>query len=157
MSTGAIGGTESVFEVVEKGVVYQVGTFNGNPLAMAAARASLFEVLTPSAYEHLDTIEGRLLAGCRAVLDRYSLQGYTVGIGAKGCVVFAPERIVDYESFKAHQDGELADLAWLYNMNRRVYMTPGREEEWTLSVAHTPEDCDAFVAAFEEMADDLTR
>jgi glutamate-1-semialdehyde 2,1-aminomutase len=35
-------------------------------------------------------------------------------------------------------------------------MTPGREEEWTLSVAHTTEDCDAFVAAFDEMASDLT-
>ena len=157
LATGAIGGTEEAFEVVEKGTVYQVGTFNGNPLAMAAARASLLEVLTPSAYDHLESIEARLLEGCGGVLERYGLPGYTVGIGAKGCVVFAPEEIVDYETFKAHQDGELADLAWLYNMNRGVYMTPGREEEWTLSVAHTPEDCDAFIAAFDEMAADLTR
>ena len=42
-------------------------------------------------------------------------------------------------------------------MNRGVYMTPGREEEWTLSVVHTPEDCDAFIAAFDAMAADLTR
>jgi glutamate-1-semialdehyde 2,1-aminomutase len=90
------------------------------------------------------------------VIDRYGLPGYAVGIGAKGCVTFSPEPIVDYESFKAHQDEALAELAWLYNMNRRVYMTPGREEEWTLTVAHTPEDCDVFVAAFEEMAADLT-
>jgi glutamate-1-semialdehyde 2,1-aminomutase len=41
-------------------------------------------------------------------------------------------------------------------MNRRVYMTPGREEEWTLSVAHSEEDCDTFVAAFDELAADLT-
>ena len=41
-------------------------------------------------------------------------------------------------------------------MNRGIYMTPGREEEWTLTVAHSPEDCDRFVAAFEEMASDLT-
>ena len=157
LPSGAIGGTEAAFEVVEKGTVYQVGTFNGNPLAMAAARASLLEVLTPSAYEHLDATEARLLAGCGEVLERYGLPGYTVGIGAKGCVVFAPEPVVDYETFKEHQDGELADLAWLYNMNRGVYMTPGREEEWTLSVAHTPEDCDVFIAAFDEMAADLTR
>jgi glutamate-1-semialdehyde 2,1-aminomutase len=157
LPSGAIGGTEEAFEVVEKGTVYQVGTFNGNPLAMAAARASLLEVLTPAAYEHLEAIEARLLEGCSGVLERYGLPGYTVGIGAKGCVVFAPEQIVDYETFKAHQDGELADLAWLYNMNRGVYMTPGREEEWTLSVAHTPEDCDTFIAAFDAMAADLTR
>ena len=47
---GAIGGTDEAFEVVESGKVYQVGTYNGNPLSMAAARASLEEVLTPDAY-----------------------------------------------------------------------------------------------------------
>ena len=156
LSAGAIGGTEEAFDVVEKGAVYQVGTFNGNPLAMAAARASLTEVLTPDAYEHLDALEERLLRGCQDVIDRHGLPGYPVGVGAKGCVTFSPEPIVDYESFKAHQDVALADLAWLYNMNRRIYMTPGREEEWTLTVAHTAEDCDAFVASFEEMAADLT-
>jgi glutamate-1-semialdehyde 2,1-aminomutase len=41
-------------------------------------------------------------------------------------------------------------------MNRGVFITPGREEEWTLSVVHSDEDCDAVVAAFEEMASDLT-
>jgi glutamate-1-semialdehyde 2,1-aminomutase len=156
LPTGAIGGTEDVFQVVETGAVYQVGTFNGNPLAMAAARASLQDVLTPEAYESIDALEERLLRGCQDVIDRHGLPGYSVGLGAKGCVTFSPERIVDYETFKAHQDAELADLSWLYNMNRGVYMTPGREEEWTLSVAHSPEDCDAFVAAFEEMATDLT-
>ena len=156
LSAGAIGGTDEAFEVVESGKVYQVGTFNGNPLAMAAARASLTEVLTPDAYEHLDSLEERLLGGCEEVIERHGLPGYAVGIGAKGCVTFSPEPIVDYESFKAHQDVALADLAWLYNMNRRVYMTPGREEEWTLTVAHTAEDCDVFVASFEEMAADLT-
>jgi len=156
LPSGAIGGSKEVFDVVERGTVYQVGTFNGNPLTMAAARASLLEVLTPEAYEHLDAMEERLLTGCQDVIDRYGLPGYSVGVGAKGCVTFSPERIVDYETFKAHQDGEVSELAWLYNMNRRVFMTPGREEEWTLSVLHSPEDCDTFVAAFEEMAADLT-
>jgi glutamate-1-semialdehyde 2,1-aminomutase len=156
LSAGAIGGTEEAFEVVERGDVYQVGTFNGNPLAMAAARASLEQVLTPEAYEHIERLEERLLRGCQDVVDRYGLPGYSVGIGAKGCVTFSPERIVDYETFKENQDEELSELSWLYNMNRGVYMTPGREEEWTLSVAHSPEDCDAFVAAFDEMASDLT-
>ena len=47
LPSGAIGGTEEAMSVVEDGSVYQVGTFNGNPLTMAAARASLFDVLTP--------------------------------------------------------------------------------------------------------------
>src|SRR5581483_2656582 len=102
LPSGAIGATEEVMSVVEDGSVYQVGTYNGNPLTMAAARASLSEVLTPQAYEHLHALNDRIVKGCQAVVERYNLPGYAVGIGAKGCVMFAPERIVDYETFKAH-------------------------------------------------------
>ncbi|MFN0282807.1 MAG: aspartate aminotransferase family protein [Kineosporiaceae bacterium] len=156
LPVGAIGGSEEVFEVVEDGSVFQVGTYNGNPLGVAAARASLFDVLTPEAYAHLDTLNDHIVTRCQAVVDAYNLPGYAVGVASKGCVTFAPVKVVDYETFKEHQDGELADLAWLYNLNRGVFMTPGREEEWTLSVRHTLADCDRFVAAFEELASDLT-
>ena len=90
--------------VVEDGTVYQVGTYNGNPLGMAAARANLLEVLTPDAYAHLDAPQrphrGRLPGRDRA----HNLPGYAVGVGSKGCVTFSPAKIVDYESFKANQD-----------------------------------------------------
>jgi glutamate-1-semialdehyde 2,1-aminomutase len=156
LPSGAIGGTEEVMSVVEDGTVYQVGTFNGNPLTMAAAKASLREVLTPDAYVHLDRINERLLAGCQDVIDRHGLPGYSVGVGSKGCVTFADDTITDFATFKQHQDAELAELAWLYNLNRGIFMTPGREEEWTLSIAHTDEAADAYVAVFEELARDLT-
>src|SRR6478752_466326 len=51
ISTAAIGGSEDVMSLITDGRYEQVGTFNGNPLAMAAARAMLTEVLTPSAYD----------------------------------------------------------------------------------------------------------
>jgi glutamate-1-semialdehyde 2,1-aminomutase len=155
LPTGAIGMSEEVARVVEDGTVYQVGTYNGNPLGMAAARASLTEVLTPEAYAHLDHLNDRIVQGCQAVVDEFELPGYAVGIGSKGCVTFAPVKVIDYETFKEHQDAELADLAWLYNANRGIFMTPGREEEWTLSVTHTDASVDAFVDVFREMAADL--
>ncbi len=64
LPTGAIGGTEEVMACVEDGSVYQVGTYNGNPLGMAAARANLVEVMTPEAYEHLAMLNDRILSGC---------------------------------------------------------------------------------------------
>src|SRR3954463_7992929 len=154
--TGAIGGSEEVMRVVEDGTVYQVGTYNGNPLGMAAARASLLEVLTPEAYEHLDHLNDRIVAGCQAVVDEFRLPAYTVGLGAKGCVTFSTERVVDYPTFKRAQDVELTELAWLYNMNRGIFMTPGREEEWTLSVTHDDAAVDRYVDVFRELAGDLT-
>ena len=156
LPSGAIGATERVMSVVEDGSVYQVGTYNGNPLTMAAARASLEQVLTADAYGHLDSLNERLLAGCEAVIERHRLPGYAVGVGSKGCVTFSPTRLTDYETFKANQDVAVTDLAWLWNMNRGIYMTPGREEEWTLSVTHTEEAVDAYMHAFEQMAAALT-
>ncbi len=155
--TGAIGATEEVMEVVEDGSVYQVGTYNGNPLGMAATRANLLEVLTPDAYTHLDGLNERILAGCEAVIEKHNLPGYSVGAGSKGCVTFSPVEIVDYETFKANQDADMAELAWLFNMNRGIFMTPGREEEWTLSVTHDDASVDAYVQVFEAMADELMR
>ena len=152
---GAIGGSEAVMACVEDGSVYQVGTYNGNPLGMAAARANLLEVMTPAAYEHLDHLNDRILEGCTGVIEEFNLPGYAVGIGSKGCVTFSTEKVVDYAVFKANQDKILCDLAWLYNMNRGIYMTPGREEEWTLSVTHTDEAIDSYVSCFREMAADL--
>ena len=156
LPSGAIGGSEEVMSVVEDGSVFQVGTYNGNPLGMAAARANLLEVMTPDAYEHLAHLNGRILGGCEGVIEKHNLPGYAVGVGSKGCVTFSPQKIVDYETFKGNQDADLAELAWLFNMNRGIFMTPGREEEWTLSVTHTDESVDRYVAVFEEMAAELT-
>src|SRR5215211_6234457 len=111
LPTGAIGMSEEVATVVTDGSVYQVGTYNGNPLGMAATRASLTEVMTPEAYAHLDRLNDRILAGCDDVIRKHKLPGYSVGISSKGCVTFSPSKITDYESFKSNQDEELSDLA----------------------------------------------
>jgi glutamate-1-semialdehyde 2,1-aminomutase len=149
LPSGAIGGTEEIMSVVESGKVYQVGTYNGNPLAMAAARTSLEQVMTPAGYKHLNYLNDRLIKEMDAVADKYGFPGYTVGISSKGCFNFASGKITDYESFIKYQDVALCYLAWLYNLNRGVIIAPGREEEWTLSVQHTDEDIDRYVNAFE--------
>ncbi len=149
---GAIGGSEDVMSVVESGAVFQVGTYNGNPLATAAARASLQQVLTPDAYTRLEEVNRRLTNACDEVIKKYALPAYTVGLGAKGCVTFSPRPITDFRSFHAHRDTELSQLFWLYTFNRGIYTTPNRDQEWTLSVAHDEEAVDSYAAVFEEMA-----
>ncbi len=155
LPSGAIGATEEVMEVVKNGTVFQVGTYNGNPLSMAAARASLEEVMTPDAYMHLNYLNDRLISEMDGIADKYGFPGYTVGISSKGCFNFATGKITDYESFIKYQDVELCHLAWLYNFNRGVIIAPGREEEWTLSVQHTDEDIDRYVGAFEDMVKEV--
>ena len=153
---GAIGGTEEIMAKVNDGTVFQVGTYSGNPLSMAAARASWEQVMTDDAYKHLNDLNDRIIAGCDAVCAKYDFPAYTVGISSKGCVNFASSKITDYESFIKYQDHALVDLAWLYNFNRGIIIAPGREEEWTLSITHTDEDIDAYVAAFEDLVRDVS-
>ncbi len=153
---GAIGMTEELGALITSGAVRQVGTFNGNPLVMAAAQATLLEVLTDEAYAALEAMNERLLAGLDDVIDRYGLPCHTIGLGAKGCVVMATEPIREYRDYLTKVDGDLSTLAWLYHMNHGIFMTPGQDEEWTLSVMHTDEDLRAYVSVFERFAKDVT-
>jgi glutamate-1-semialdehyde 2,1-aminomutase len=157
LPASAIGMSEDIAEVVASGKVFQVGTYNGNPLCMAAARASLEEVMTPDAYAHLDAINDQLIEKCDAICEKYGFPGHTVGISSKGCVNFATGRITDYESFIEHQDVELCLLAWIYNINRGIIMAAGREEEWTLSISHDDDDVERWVVALEDIIRDVTR
>ena len=153
---GAIGMTEELGALIASGAVRQVGTFNGNPLVMAAAQATLLEVLTDDAYAALEAMNERLLAGLDDVIARYGLPCHTVGLAAKGCVVFAREPLFEYRDYATRVDEELSTLAWLYHMNHGIFMTPGVDEQWTLSVAHDDADVQRYVDAFEAFARDVT-
>jgi glutamate-1-semialdehyde 2,1-aminomutase len=140
LPAGAIGMTADVADFVATGRVHQVGTFNGNPLSMAAARASLEEVLTPLAYARLETLGERIRAGCEAVIDEHGLPARAVALGAKGCVC---------------HDAELGELIWAWFVNRGVFVTPG-EQEWSLTVAHDDAAVDRYVEVFAELATALS-
>ena len=153
---GAIGMTDDMAELVESGKVHQYGTFNGNPLVMAASEAALTEVLTEDAYPKLEETNERLMAACQDIIDRYGLPAYTEGMGAKGCVIFSAEPLREYRDYLSKVNDGLATLAWLYHMNHAIFMTPGVEEEWTLSIAHSEEDVQRYLNAFETFAKDVT-
>ncbi|MFV2000410.1 MAG: aspartate aminotransferase family protein, partial [Acidimicrobiia bacterium] len=95
---GAILGSEELMAQIVDGTVAQFGTFNGNPLTMAAAEATLTQVLDAAAYQRLDRAGARMLGGCQAVCDTYGLPAHAVGVSSKGCVMFAPDPIIDFRS-----------------------------------------------------------
>jgi glutamate-1-semialdehyde 2,1-aminomutase len=151
-----MGMTEPLGDLITTGRVRQVGTFNGNPLSMAAAQAALTEVLTPGAYARFEELDSRLRAGLDDVIDRHGLPCHTVGLGSKGCVVFASEPLYEYRDYATKVDEELSTLSWLYHMNHGIFMTPGVDEQWTLSVAHGDAELQRYVDAFEAFARDVT-
>jgi glutamate-1-semialdehyde 2,1-aminomutase len=153
---GAIGMSDELAGLVASGKVRQQGTFNGNPLTMAAAQATLCDVLTAEAYAQLHAANRTLMDGCDRVIAEYGLPAHTVGLGSKGCVVMSPEPIREYRDYLTKIHHDLTNLAWLYHMNSGIFMTPGEDEEWTLSVLHTDADLHQYVNVFEQFAREVT-
>jgi glutamate-1-semialdehyde 2,1-aminomutase len=143
LPAGAVGMTAELAALVEDERVRLLGTYNGNPLSMAAAGASLRDVLTPGAYEQLDRVGDRMVAGCERVIGANELEGRCVGLGSKGCVRWGG-------------DPELAQLTWMWLVNRGVLTTAGREQEWNVTVAHDDESVDRYLDAFAGLLAELT-
>jgi glutamate-1-semialdehyde 2,1-aminomutase len=140
--------------LIADGTYDQVGTFNGNPLTMAATRAALTEALTPEGYRHLDMLRERQVAGCEAVLAKYELPGFVRAFGGKGAVIFT-ESLSNYRDFLDYDD-QWGNAHWLYQHNNHVFLPPwGKCEQWTMSVLHTTDDVDRFVANLDTFAQAL--
>ena len=149
----AFGGEAAVMDIIANGAA-QMGTFNGNPLVSAAGLACLTEVLTLDAYDELAALGARLASGCQEAIDRAGIPAHTVDLGAKGCVSFRKERSRNYRDFLETKP-QLFGAAFPWALNRGLFMTPGDEEQWTLSVQHTEADVDRYVEVFSEFCDAL--
>jgi glutamate-1-semialdehyde 2,1-aminomutase len=123
---------------------------------MAAAQATLLDVLTDEAYAQLHAANRELMAGCERVIAKYGLPAHTVGMGSKGCVVMSSEPVREYRDYLTVIHHDLTNLAWLYHMNNGIFMTPGEDEEWTLSVMHERAHLERYVDVFEMFARDVT-
>jgi glutamate-1-semialdehyde 2,1-aminomutase len=134
--------------------VAHLGTFNGNPLSMAAGVVTLTQILTRDAYPRLHAMADRLTAGCQEVIGDYGLPGYAINIGPKGCVMFTPERVTNYRDFIG-LDGELWQASFFYLANRGILLPPGPDDQWTLSVQHTDEEIERHVAVFRDFAQEI--
>jgi glutamate-1-semialdehyde 2,1-aminomutase len=151
---GAVGGRADIMALIDEGRVSQMGTFNGNPLTMAAARVTLLDILTPSAYAQLDAMAEVLQGGVDTVIAEHELPFHVITMAARGSMTYRAERVRNYRDYLTI-DKAPAYLAWLYQCNRGVLMAPGAEENWTISVQHSENDVMRYVENFAAMAREL--
>ena len=153
---GAIGATRELYQPIIDGTYDMAGTFNGNPLTMAASQATLLEVLVPDAYEGFNRIDKAMKDGLTSVIEKTGLPAYVSGVGAKGSVIYSTKPVREYRD-AVGIDERISYLAWLFQQNRGVFKSPWtKQETWTLSVWHTEDDAARYVANFEEFATAVT-
>jgi glutamate-1-semialdehyde 2,1-aminomutase len=142
-------------EITNRRVVH-LGTYNGNPLCMAAARAVLAKVCTPDTTAEVIARNHRLVEACRSVITQHGLPANVVEFGAKGCVTWSPEPIRNYRDYKA-TDFDLAFAQWMHGINRGILLPPGLDEQWLISVLHDDEAAMTYAGVFADFVEELVR
>jgi glutamate-1-semialdehyde 2,1-aminomutase len=151
LPVGAYGGRRDLMErVAPAGPVYQAGTLSGNPLAVAAGRATLAVLAADggAAYRRLEAAGARLQAGiegacaARGIPCRVERQGSMLGL------FFAAGPVRNIEDVDASDRAFFARV--FHNLvSEGVHLPPSPYETLFVSLAHGDEEIDATVEAFK--------
>jgi glutamate-1-semialdehyde 2,1-aminomutase len=130
------------------------GTLAGNALSLAAARACLGEVLTATAFERMDALRERFVAGVEAALERHSVPWSVVSLGARAEYRFAASPPRTGAESAAAADRDVEEYLHLYLLNRGVLITPFHNMALmcpATTEAQVDRHTEAFTAAVEEL------
>jgi len=160
--TGAYGMTDAVAERVLGRTIWEAadvggvgGTLAGNALSLAAARATLAEVLTEAAFERMIGLGERFAAGCDEVIAEFDLPWTATRLGCRVEYMFSPTPPRNGGEAAAAFDTPLDALLHLYMLNRGVLMTPFHMMA-LMSPATSESDVDAHTVALRQFASELT-
>jgi glutamate-1-semialdehyde 2,1-aminomutase len=138
----AFGASKSVMDLISQHKVFHGGTYNTNPVSMAAGLATFREVLTRDNYAHVDKLGKKLAEGYRKTIAKVGLQAYIAQAGANGALMLYPKEIRNYRDWTTI-DIDLWRHYWFAMVNRGVMPQPyWWDEQWTISVQHTEADID---------------
>jgi glutamate-1-semialdehyde 2,1-aminomutase len=150
LTLAAFGGKKEYMDFVTNGKMAHFGTFNGNPLAMAGVRA-VDKICTAQSLASAEAFNHQALTRISEIIDQYELPAHTVGFGVKGCITWATSPVRNYRDYKATDFG-IAELSWLWSLNRGIITPPGLDEQWLISLAHGQKEIDVLVEDFRSLA-----
>ena len=135
LPAAAFGGRAEVMaRLAPQGPVYQAGTLSGNPLAVAAGRATL-EHCTDEVYAHLDATSATVARLASEALTAQGVEHRVNNAGNLFSVFFCDHAVVDFAT--ASQQNVLRYKAYFHEMLARgVYLPPSAYESWFVSAAH---------------------
>jgi glutamate-1-semialdehyde 2,1-aminomutase len=130
------------------------GTLAGNPLSVAAVRATLSEVLTDDAWESTIPLAERFANGVETVVAEAGLPWHVTRLGCRAEYRFSPEPPRTGGESAALADPELEDFLHLYALNRGVLLTPFHNMA-LMCPATTEDDVDRHTAVLREAVAEL--
>ena len=148
----AFAASREVMDVIAQQKMFHAGTYNTNPIVMAAGIATFNEVLTRDAFAYVSGLNKKLVHGYQETLKKVGLVGYADGAGANGALMFYPNRVRNYRDWY-NVDEDLWTHYWFAMTNRGILSQPyWWDEQWTISVQHTTKDIEEHLQVFSEIA-----
>ena len=150
MPVGAYGGRHEVMEMVAPlGPVYQAGTLSGNPVAMAAGLEQLHILWEhPEYYTELEKKGEKLYGRMEELVKLYGAPCTVNAAGSLGCVFFTDSKVTNYTIAKTADTVEFARY-FKYMLDRRIHLATSQFEAMFLSEAHTDDNIEETLEAFE--------
>ncbi len=153
----AFASSKHIMDVIADHKVFHAGTYNTNPLVMAAGLATFRHVLTHENYKHINHLSKKIVDGHNAVMTKHGISGYCIGAGANGAVMLYPKPLRTYRDW-TEIDVDLWKHYWFAMVNRGVLpQAHWWDEQWTLAVVHTEQDVDRHINTFAEVAPELAK
>src|SRR3982074_3186113 len=153
----AFGTHKRVMDLISDHKVFHGGTYNTNPISMAAGIATFREVLTRENYANVDKLSKKLTEGYQKTVAKVGLQAYIASAGVNGALMLYPKEIRNYRDWEAI-DIDLGRHYWFGMVNRGVMAQPyWWDEQWTISVQHTQAELAKHLAAFDDIAESLAK
>ncbi len=162
---GAWGMTETIGHVLlqmkgpdgERGdMIATGGTLFGNALSMAAARATMLEVLTDEAYASTARLGAKLANGMAATVRAAGLPWHIHYLGPRAGYTFRPEPVANADQARACADDLLTRLIRVWLANRGVWEAIVGAGP-VVPVPATDDDVDAYLVAWDELLQRLAR
>ena len=147
---GAIVSSREVMEnMAPLGKVYQAGTFNGNPLSMAAGYAALTELEDGRVYKKVNALGDRMRKGLTDVTADLGIDTRIYGIASMFQMYLTDEDVKDYQTaLRADKDLFLKLQQEL--LKNGVFFPPSQYECNFISYAHGEDEIDETLSAVEE-------
>ncbi len=140
MPIGAYGGSRELMQLVSPlGPMYQAGTLSGNPIAVAAGKATLGVLKNSSIYADLEERSGEFQTGVTKSADKHGVPLTVNRVGSMWTIFFTEGPVTDYESANRSNRERFARFFHLM-LAEGVYLPPSQLEAAFFSAAHAKKD-----------------
>lgn len=150
LPVGAYGGKKEIMEqVAPLGPVYQAGTLSGNPLAMASGIATLNQLKDKQVYMDLEAKGTFLENGLRGLGVGLGIPVQVNRVGSMFSFFFSHEPVIDADAAR-RADANIFKKVFHSLLDQGIYLPPSPFETSFLSLAHTEDDLNRTLKAFEQ-------